>query len=308
MTASRVRSSSAPLQVGRVRLHVLTEIERLAVEPSEFFPDFPVDDHADAWFLDEPFRDRCTGRLVLTIRAYLAVLPGRVVLIDCGVGNAKTRLRPEFDHLDTDWLDDLSSAGVTPEDVDTVVLTHLHVDHVGWATRRERDAWRPTFPNATYLVSERELAFWRSHTGAAAMHRTGDYLVDSVDPLAAAGQLSTEGPATVLPPEIVVEELPGHTPGNRIVRVIDGDAEAVLSGDVLHHPIQCFDPRISSRYCCDSPGAATARRGLLSDVADRRALLLPSHFPGTGVGRVVRAGGTFRWIEQAPVSSSERHD
>ena len=288
MTPHPARSSSEPLRVGRVRLHPLTEIEHLAVEPSEFFPHFPVDDHADAWFLDEPYRDRRTGRLVLTIRAYLAVLPGRVVLIDCGVGNAKARVRPEFDGLGTEWLDGLARAGVTPEDVDTVVLSHPHVDHVGWATRRDGDAWRPTFPNAAYLVSDEEVVYWRSAAGVAAMRRTGNYMADSIDPLESAGLLSTADPSSVLPAQIMVSDLPEHTPGNRIVRLVDGASEAVLSGDVLHHPIQCFDPRINSRYCCDSPAAAVARRRALSYMADRQVPPLPAHFPGGGGARRAR--------------------
>lgn len=273
------------------------ENERLLVEPSEFFPHFPgLDIAGDDWYLRPPFMDESSGRMVLTIQAFLIRTPGRVILIDACVGNDKSRRRPEFDHQDRDWLERLRRTGVDPGDIDTVVLTHLHTDHVGWATRLVDDDWVPTFRNARYLVTEAEYRHWSSDAGRAAMERTGDYMADSVEPLAEAGILELIEPETVVERGIELRPAPGETPGHVCVALASEGARAMLSVDTFHHPVQCTLPDWSTRYSTDPVQAVTTRRVLLESVADTDIAVIPTHFPPPTVGHIIRDQGAYRFV------------
>src|SRR5205807_8646814 len=114
---------------------------------------------------------------------------GLTILVDSCSGNDKAaRERPVFRHAQWPWLQRLAEAGVKPEDIDIVLCSHLHVDHVGWNTRLDNGRWVPTFPNARYLISRREWEYWRSEPGAKSLDRTGDFIADSVLPVMAGGQ------------------------------------------------------------------------------------------------------------------------
>lgn len=289
-----------PIDVGDVSISPIPDIPRLLVDPDEFFPradslslhDAVPDPHA---FIDAP-----TGRLVFAIRGHLLRIGNDCILVDCGVGNHKRRARSEFDNrASTFWMGALQAAGTDPHEVSTVIITHLHVDHVGWATRRSGADWVPTFPNATYLVPRTDFRYWMQQRTRDGLARTGDYLADSVLPLLAAGRLELGNPAPILPPEIQLEPAAGHTPGNRIVRVTSQGREALLVGDLVHHPWQIASPGLNTRYCCDSTKAAAARRTVLQQAAQRDLILIPAHFPGTGAGHVsrTRSGYHFHPLE-----------
>ena len=193
---------------------------------------------------------------------------------------------------------DLARAGVRPEDVDLVMCTHLHCDHVGWNTRLVDGRWVPTFPNARYLMAREEFEHFDR------LHRAGpDYPVnhgaweDSVLPVVASGQArivemrhQVEGD---LGDGVWMEPAPGHTPGHVTVHLRAPSGEAILSGDILHHPISMALPDLSM-YADWNPdlGRAT-RRALLERCADTSTLLLTGHFPAPTAGHVVSAGDAF---------------
>lgn len=271
------------IQVGAVTIHPLVQLH-YRVDPARFFPhitEWPVDE--DAWYWQEPYIE--SGALVIDMGGFLVRTPDRTILIDAGVGNGKTRPNPNFDHRDDDWLALFDRLGVPLEEVDTVLFTHLHVDHVGFATTWDGSEWVPTFPNASYHTTAAELAYWTSPAAKTEMARLGDYISDSILPLAAAGVLELSPPDLVLSEQVRLLPAPGHTPGNVCVEVRSEGRRAVFAGDMIHHPLQLAFPQRSTDYCIDDAGATSAREQLLRDM-EPEDLLFPAHFPNSVPGRI----------------------
>lgn len=284
------------IDLGDVAVVPLVEIPRLLIEPEEFFPGV-VDTAAprSAWYLEPPWYDPDRRRLVYTIQSFLILSPVGTVLVDGCVGAAKHRSRPEFHMQEELWLERLKETGVTPEQVSDVVLTHLHVDHVGWSTRWVGGRWRPMFPSARHHVTGPELDYWRGDSGRAATARTGDYMSDSVEPLAEAGLLRVRAMDEVVDRHVRLVPAVGHTPGNVCVQVSGSNARLLITGDTVHHPLQLSDPRVSTRYCVDPHRAAITRRDLLGRAAETGTSVLPSHFAAPSVGRVSSVGEGFEF-------------
>jgi glyoxylase-like metal-dependent hydrolase (beta-lactamase superfamily II) len=176
-----------------------------------------------------------------------------------------------------------------------VLCSHLHVDHVGWNTRLDNGRWVPTFPNARYLISRREWDHWRT-AGMAALARTGDYITDSVLPVFAAGQADLVGDEHAVASEISVELAPGHTPGQMMVRLGSGREQAILSADLMHHPLQVRYPDWSTRFCTDPAQARATRIKFFNEHANTGRLIFPAHFPSPTGGTIERDGRDFRFI------------
>jgi glyoxylase-like metal-dependent hydrolase (beta-lactamase superfamily II) len=233
---------------------------------------------------------------------------GKVVLVDTGVGNDRDRPQiPLFDHLATPFLDRLAEAGVRPEDVDVVVNTHVHYDHVGWNTRRENDEWVPTFPNATYVIPRADKTYFdprNAHRRPPVrderdrVRREGSLLLyaDSVAPVLGRAVL-WEGTHRI-DGNLLLEPAPGHTPGSSVVRLSSGSDRAVFVGDVLHSPVQILRPTDNSCFCEDPAQAAATRRAVLERAADTNELVVPAHFAGPGAVEIRRDGARLavgRW-------------
>ena len=281
------------IRVGAVEVMPVLQL-RYRVDPSLFFPDvasWPIDE--DAWYWRAPFLD--DGRLVVDMGGFLLRAGDRTILVDAGVGDGKPRPNPNFAGRTDGWLERLERAGAHPDEVDTVVFTHLHIDHVGYATTRADEAWVPTFRNARHLVTEAELAFWSSAEAQAQRRRLGDYVADSVLPLRDAGLLSIVEPDHRLTDEIRLVAAPGHTPGNVCLEIRSQGQRAVFSGDMIHHPLQLAFPDRSTDYCVDGDDATRSRRRLLEGLGPDD-LLFPAHFPDALPGRVRADGrGGYRY-------------
>lgn len=197
----------------------------------------------------------------------------------------------------TDYLDQLAAAGLGPEDIDVVVTTHLHVDHVGWNTVRHDGAWVPTFPDATYLLPEQDLAHCAA-PGTDPARRL--HVDDSVVPVQQARQAVTSTDAYRIDEHLTLESAPGHTPGTSVVKVHSGGEQAAFVGDILHNPVQIVDPDSKSCFCLDPIAARSSRLRLLGWAADHHALVIPAHFGGAGAADVARKGDTFHVKGWAP--------
>ncbi len=284
--------------VGEIEVSSLVDIAELLIEPAEFFPQAAGLSGADPapWYLRPPWTRH--GRLVYTIQAFLVRTPQAAVLVDAAVGAGKSRRRPQFDRLDTDLPAGLAGFGLSPEDIDYVVLSHLHVDHVGWATIFDGTAWVPTFGRARHLIPAAEGVYWRGAGGQAAMARTGDYLSDSVQPLVRAGLVDWVGGDVEVVPGVTFRQAAGHTPGCGYVELMSAGRRAVLAGDMIHHPLQLAMPDWSTRYCVDPGAAAAVRRRRLAEVADTDTVFVPAHFawPSAGLVRSDRDGYRFELL------------
>ena len=188
----------------------------------------------------------------------------------------------------------LTAAGLTVEDVDYVLCTHLHLDHVGWNTRLEDGRWVPTFPNARYLMSRTEYeATERMAQSPASPPFLREVFEDSIFPVVAAGRADIVDDYHELLDSIVLRPAPGHSPGNVRIELRSQGEIGVFSGDILHSPIQVPFWRWSSVACWDKEMAANTRRELLQFCAAEHALLLSGHFEAPHVGRIKASGDTF---------------
>ena len=215
------------------------------------------------------------------------------ILVDSCVGNSKPRNREFFDDAEFPWMDRFLATGTRPEDIDFVLCTHLHVDHVGWNTRLEDGRWVPTFPNARYIFARTELEYWLSQSERGLMTRTGDYVADSVIPILEAKRELLVEMDHQIEDGITLAPLPGHTPGQVGLRIASGGEEALICGDLMHHMIQCHIPAWSTIACADRAAARETRKAFLDRYADTNVTVLPSHFPNPSAGRIVPEGEAF---------------
>ncbi|WP_405855997.1 MBL fold metallo-hydrolase [Streptomyces sp. NBC_00090] len=238
---------------------------------------------------------------VMALQSWVLRSGGRTVLVDTGVGDGRERPHsPHFHRRQGDFLGRLERAGVRPEDVDVVVNTHLHADHVGWNTQDVQGEWVPTFPNAEYLVPAADDFHYGPENGYGNGLQEDDRLVyeDSVAPVHRAGQVRLWDGEHRVDGNLTLESAPGHTPGSAVLRLASGGERAVFVGDLLHSPVQLLEPSCASCYCLDAGRAAASRRRILERAADERELVVPAHFGGAGAVEVRREGegfGLVRW-------------
>jgi len=292
--------------VGRVRISAVLDLAVEAPDAPALLPGAPLSLwRENSGWLVPTFWDPARNTRPLSVHSWV-LRDGQVtVLVDTGAGSGKQRPgSPVFHGLQTDYLDNLRRAGVEPEDVDVVVNTHLHADHVGWNTRLVQGRWVPTFPNAVYLLPARDVDFWDPNGPSTPrmVEANRNVFDDSVRPVLDSAQaVLWDGRHDI--DWLRVESAPGHTPGSSVALVEDGSQSAVFVGDVLHSPLQVLSPECASCYCEDPDGAASSRRRVLGQAADRGALVLPAHLPGARAMTVSRRGAAFavdRWQQFLP--------
>ncbi|MFF7443615.1 MBL fold metallo-hydrolase [Streptomyces sp. NPDC008122] len=246
---------------------------------------------------------------VMALQTWVLRSGGRTVLVDTGVGDGRERPHsPHFHHRQDGFLGRLERAGVRPEDVDVVVNTHLHADHVGWNTRPVEGEWAPTFPNARYLLPAADDFHFGPENAYGGGLQEEDRLIygDSVAPVHRAGLVTLWDGSHRIDENLVLESAPGHTPGSAVLRLASGTDRAVFVGDLLHSPVQILDPERASCFCLDPAGAAASRRRILERAADERELVVPAHFGGAGAAEVRREGTGFAVAAWAAYGDTER--
>lgn len=270
---------------------------------AEFFPGSPAqhwDEHRSVLVPD--FLDDRTGICEVAVQTWVLRSEGKTILIDTGIGNHKERpYAPAWGHLELDFLGNLERAGVRPDDVDIVVNTHLHVDHVGWNTRLEGQSWVPTFRNATYLMPKADFEFWNPANNAKIAGGVNQNVFeDSVAPVHAAGQVQLWESSHDIDANLRLQAAPGHTPGSSVLMLASGSERAVFAGDLMHSPFQIMQPDHNSCFCEDADASRKTRYEILGWAADTNALVLPAHFAGHGALEVERDGGAFAIKRWAP--------
>lgn len=286
------------VRIGDFEIHRITEFEGAFIAPEAFFPDFdPQALDADPDMKAPHLIDPVSGRLVFSFHCYLLKTGRHTVLIDSCLGNDKERpTRPQFHRMHSPFLDDLARAGVRPEDVDFVMCTHLHWDHVGWNTRLDNGRWVPTFPNAKYIMARREFDHWQAAHAASredTPHKRA--FEDSVLPVVRTGQSLLVNDDYALEDGLWFERAPGHTPGNVVIHARSRDDRGVFLGDVIHHQFQIMHPKWSTVACSDRAQSFATRMRLIEEHAAAGTRLLPGHFPAPTVGRIVRRANGYRY-------------
>ncbi|CAM4082577.1 MBL fold metallo-hydrolase [Kibdelosporangium persicum] len=233
---------------------------------------------------------------VLALQTWVLRSGGRTVVVDTGAGNGRERPgMPPFHHCQGDFLDLLARADVRPQDVDVVVNTHLHVDHVGWNTVDADGEWIPTFPNAHYLIPAADDFHYGPDNGYGNGLQAVDRMIyeDSIAPIHQAGQAVLWDGLYRIDEHLTLESAPGHTPGSSVLRLASKSDRAVFVGDLVHSPIQLLHPHCNSNACLSPEQAVASRRRILQRAADERELLVPAHFGGAGAVEVRQEGDGF---------------
>ena len=238
------------------------------------------------------------GALTVSIHSLIVETPGATLVVDTCIDNDRERGSFEvMSNLSTPYLDDMIAAGYNPDGIDYVLCTHLHLDHVGWNTRLVDGKWVPTFPNASYLMGQKELDLFgnideNTEDDFFKVQRT--VFADSVQPVLDAGLAKPiEGPAEVCEGVRLIPT-PGHTPGHCSVIIESKGESAMITGDFLHHPIQFNDPALVSPFDIDNDAAVVTRRRVFNEYADTPTLIIGTHFAGPTAGKLVRDGDGYR--------------
>jgi len=265
-----------PLDLSRI-----VEIDRFALSVPFLFPDRdPGDLAAHAQWLAPNHVDFTDGTVLLGVQSLLLRHGGLNILIDTCVGACKERpLRPDWHRIAPDiYLGQLAQAGLRAEDIDIVLCTHLHADHVGWNTRLENGTWVPTFPNARYLIAGAELDHWTAQEALAPGRHNHGAFADSVLPVVQAGLVDRVQDGFDLGRGLHLVGLPGHSPGQVGLELHrPGAAPVCFCGDAFHTVAQAVQPDWHSRFCADGAQSSRTRRGLLDRSATEGLRIVPSH-------------------------------
>lgn len=277
-------------KVGDATITSVLEDEIAHIPPEFFFPDATASDVARYPELVPEFADE-QGNITLRVQAVVVETEDRTVLVDPCVGNGKKRPLPFWNEMSWPFLERFAEAGFEVESIDTVVHTHLHADHVGWGTHLVDGEWLPTFTKARHLYTARELEYCRADDNPGVK---GVY-ADSVAPIVAAGLSDIVAEAADLGDGLRLEPTTGHTPGHVSLWIESAGERALISGDFLHHPVQCAEPDLAEIGDFDIEEARATRHRMLARMAETGALMLGTHFSGRCAGRVVADGGAWRF-------------
>jgi glyoxylase-like metal-dependent hydrolase (beta-lactamase superfamily II) len=244
-----------------------------------------------SWLEPRYFQD---SKIVLCVQSYLVRTPHHNILVDSCVGNHKQRpARPMWNMIESDRYEkNLAAAGVNVNDIDYVMCTHLHVDHVGWNTRLENGRWVPTFPKAKYLFADRELAFWTERNKEDPSKCP--WMVDSVLPIVEAKRHEMVKSDHVLNDLVRLIPTPGHTIDHFSVQVGKSGQDAVITGDMIHSPLQARYPEMGMFADYDSAQSGRTRRDLFGRLCDSPTMMCMAHFPSPSIGRIKRWGDGFK--------------
>lgn len=278
--------------LGELTIHRIIEQETTFLPALDLFPALTPDLLAEnrQWMRQAGALD-AEDILILCFQSYVVKTPHHTILIDSCIGNDKPRpLRPKWNmKTDATYMRALASAGFSVEDIDFVMCTHLHVDHVGWNTRLEAGRWVPTFPNARYVFGKTEFDYWAEQNAKTPVPP----IVDSVLPVVEAKQAEIVRNDYELGDQLRILPTPGHTPGHVAFTLGRGRDDAVFSGDLMHSPLQTRHPELSAKFDVDQAHAAATRRNFLERYCDTGTLCCTAHFPSPSSGKIRRLGNGF---------------
>jgi glyoxylase-like metal-dependent hydrolase (beta-lactamase superfamily II) len=281
------------IDLGDITIHRIIEQEGPFFDALTFFPALSREMLAEnrSW-LAPRFLDP-SDKIMLCIQSYIIKTRHHTILIDTCVGNHKSRpTRPFWNMMNSDRYEkSLAATGLTVNDIDFVMCTHLHTDHVGWNTRLENGRWVPTFPKAKYVFADRELTHWTQRQKEDPT--SCPWVTDSVLPIVEAKREVVVKSDHTLNDLVQLIPTPGHTIDHYSVHVGKAGQDAVITGDMIHSPIQARYPDLGMLSDYDSKLAGESRRKLFGRFCDTSTLMCTAHFPSPSTGRVKRWRDTF---------------
>ena len=233
------------------------------------------------------------GKMIISFQCFVLRSKGRSVMIDTCIGTDRQREFDVFTNMQTTFLDDLRVAGFPQESITDVLCTHLHFDHVGWNTRKVDGKWVPTFPQARYLFGREEFAHWKHLRDTDGYHHM-EHLKDAIDPVVEAGLVEFIDPDFKLTDEVSLIPTPGHTPGHVSVLIQSRGESAVITGDLMHNPIQIAVPGVEARFDMNKAAAAQTRSTFVERFNNSGTLVIGSHFADPSAGHIMPDGKAWK--------------
>jgi glyoxylase-like metal-dependent hydrolase (beta-lactamase superfamily II) len=282
---------SLKFSVGDLTIHRIIEQETSFLPALEMLPGLTPDLLAEnrPWMRQAAALD-AQDVLILCFQSYVVKTPHHTILVDSCIGNDKPRPRPKWNmKTDDTYMRALTAAGISVGDIDFVMCTHLHVDHVGWNTRLENGRWEPTFPNARYVFAKNEFDYWTEQHAKTPVPPFNDSVLPVVEAKRAdivRDDYEIGDHARILP-------TPGHTPGHVAFTFGRGRDDLVVGGDLMHSPLQARYPELSMKFDVDQAQAAKTRRDFLERYCDTDTLCCTAHFPSPSTGKIRRWGNGF---------------
>lgn len=273
------------LKIGDVTITSIVERDGPWRRPVDMFPSYDHEvgmKHLET--IEPETYDRASGLMVITYQTFVVRTPRHTVLVDTCTGEDKGYAAP-FDFPKKPWLDNFKAAGLSFEEITHVFCTHLHIDHTGWNTKLVNGRWVPTFPNAKYIFHKDEYAYWEAATKEG-KNPPGNVWTYNCRPIVEAGQALLVDNTYQLDDTFTLTPTPGHSPRHVCVNISSKGQRAVVTGDMMHHALQCREPEWSTIFDVDRAEAAQSRRNLLARVCDTSTVLLPIHFPGPTAGLI----------------------
>jgi glyoxylase-like metal-dependent hydrolase (beta-lactamase superfamily II) len=282
------------LKIGDVTITSIVERDGPWRKPEDMFPSYdPETGMRHLQDIDPVTFDPASGKMIITYQTFVVRTPKHTVLVDTCTGEDKGYPAP-MDFPKQPWLDGFRAAGLKFADIDYVFCTHLHIDHCGWNTVLRDGRWVPTFPKAKYIFHKGEYAAWEEKTKRGD-NPPGNVWRYNCQPVVEAGQALLVDDDFALDDTFTLTPTPGHSPCHCCVNIRSGGQRAVVTGDMMHHVLQCREPDWFTIFDIDPKQAVASRRRLLGEVAGTDILLLPIHFPSPTVGRVEADGDRFRY-------------
>ncbi|WP_428489698.1 MBL fold metallo-hydrolase [Rhodopila sp.] len=285
--------ATTTFKVGDMTVHRIIEMECGLSPALEFLPKLTPEmlDDSRPW-MKTPLALDAEDKLVLCFQSYIVRTGRHVILVDSCVGNDKDRSARPMWHMKTDnvFMAGLAEVGLSVGDIDFVLCTHLHVDHVGWNTRLENGRWVPTFPNARYLFSKTELDFWLAENDKV----TQPPIIDSVIPIVEAKRHDLVSSDHALNDLVRLIPTPGHTIDHYAVTLGRNGRDAVITGDLIHTPLQGRWPDLAMRIDYDPAQGIATRRKFLESYCDTDTQCCFAHFPSPSRGYIKRWGDGFK--------------
>ncbi|HKM63882.1 MAG TPA: MBL fold metallo-hydrolase [Acidisphaera sp.] len=285
------------LRVGDVTITSIVERDGPWRSPAAMFPAY--DAERGRQYLSEMPQyvfDEASGLLVIRYQTFVVRTPRHTMLVDTCTGEDKG-YGPPMDFPKQPWLEGFRAAGLRFDDIDYVFCTHLHIDHSGWNTKLVDGRWVPSFPRAKYVFHRREYEAWEAADarGDERPGGAGGVWRMNCRPVVEAGQALLVDDDFTLDDTVWLTPTPGHSPCHCCVNITSGGQRAVVTGDMMHHALQCREPAWSTVFDWDPAQAERSRRSFLASVAGTDTLLLPIHFPGPTAGHVTADGEAFRY-------------
>ncbi len=272
-------------KIGDVEITRIVEVNGWEDDISMLWPDAgPGDVQKYPWL--KPHWATDEGKMIISFQCFVMRTPDHQIMLDTCIGADRQREFDVFTNMQTSFLDDLKAAGFNREEIDIVLCTHLHFDHVGWNTHLVDGKWIPTFPNARYLFGKGEYEHWKMLEETKGYHDL-NHMYDAVQPVIDAGLVDLIDIDHKPCPQITLMPTPGHTPGHVSIVIESKGERAVITGDLMHCPIQCAEPERIVRFDMDQEKGAQTRQGFVDQMANQDILVLGSHFAEPTAGHIV---------------------